>query len=174
MELRGKIMPVTYEPIATTTLGSATGTITFSSIPSTYTDLRIVLVAVSSTSSTTEFRFNGNSATNYSYTRLLGTGTAAASGGNSTATTTYINPYGISSTQPSMATVDILSYAGSTYKTALSTSSNDINGSGGYVIRGAHLWRQTSAITSISLLADTGSGTFNVGTTATLYGIKAA
>ena len=32
----------TYTPIATTTLGSA-GTITFSSIPSTYTDLVIVL-----------------------------------------------------------------------------------------------------------------------------------
>lgn len=167
-------MPSTYEPIASTTLGSTTGTITFSSIPSTYTDLRIVLVATSSTSSTTEFRFNGSSASIYSYTRLLGTGTAAASGGNSTATTTYINPYGISSTQPSMATVDIFSYAGSTNKTALSSSSNDINAAGGYVIRGVHLWQSTAAITSVSLLADTGSGTFNVGTTATLYGIKAA
>ena len=38
-------MPATYEPIATTTLGSAATNITFSSIPATYTDLRLVLVA---------------------------------------------------------------------------------------------------------------------------------
>jgi hypothetical protein len=32
-------MPATYEPIATTTLGTAAATITFSSIPATYSDL---------------------------------------------------------------------------------------------------------------------------------------
>ena len=44
-------MPATYEPIATTTLGSAQATVTFSSIPGTYTDL--VLITNSRSDSTT-------------------------------------------------------------------------------------------------------------------------
>ena len=36
-------MPATYEPIASTTLGSAAATISFSSIPGTFTDLVVVL-----------------------------------------------------------------------------------------------------------------------------------
>jgi hypothetical protein len=43
-------MPATYEPIATTTLGGAAATITFSSISSAYTDLRIVLVGTTTAS----------------------------------------------------------------------------------------------------------------------------
>jgi hypothetical protein len=39
-------MPATYEPIATTTLGTAAAFITFSSIPATYTDLRLVIVCL--------------------------------------------------------------------------------------------------------------------------------
>jgi len=62
-----------------------------------------------------------------------------------------------------------MSYAGSTNKTVLSEAANDKNGSG-IVNRLVGLWRNTSAITSIT-------GTTFAGTltgTATLYGIKAA
>jgi hypothetical protein len=73
-----------------------------------------------------------------------------------------------------MVTMDILSYRGSTFKTSLNTATNDKNGSG-IVLRNVGLWRSTSAITSITLL-DTygGGGQFDVGTTATLYGILRA
>ena len=62
-------MASTYEPIATTTLGSAASSITFSSIPATYTDLRLVLVHTPSASTgNAQMQFNSDTATNYSYT----------------------------------------------------------------------------------------------------------
>ena len=72
---------------------------------------------------------------------------------------------------PMLATLDIFSYAGSTYKTALSQLSNDNNGSGATAST-VGLWRSTSAITSINLFMS--GTTFQAGTTATLYGIKSA
>lgn len=168
-------MPVTYEPIATTTLGSAAITITFSSVPSTYTDLVLILVASASTNSRTVWlRFNSDSGTNYSTTQLYGSGTAA--GSDSTNNFSAINIAGaanMSSTIPHLYNINIFSYGGSTNKTILSTKSGDNNGSG-YVATNVGLWRNTSSITSITLQCGNGVDTFNVGTTATLYGIKAA
>jgi len=165
-------MATTYEKIATTTLGSA-GQITFSSIPATYTDLRIVLVSKSDFSgANVQFRFNGDTGNNYSFTYLRGNGASASSYRESN------NPYGYladqsSDTQPNMGTLDIFSYAGSTFKTALATYSDDRNGSG-YGFALVNLWRSTSAITSVSLSPSNFGGNFQAGTTATLYGILKA
>ena len=165
-------MATTYEKIATTTLGSA-GQITFSSIPATYTDLRIVLVSKSDFSgANVQFRFNGDTGNNYSFTYLRGNGASASSYRESN------NPYGYladqsSDTQPNMGTLDIFSYAGSTFKTALATYSDDRNGLGN-VFALVNLWRSTSAITSVSLSPSNFGGNFQAGTTATLYGILKA
>jgi hypothetical protein len=78
---------------------------------------------------------------------------------------------GSSTTIPFLTTVDIFSYAGSTYKTALSTASADQNGSGA-VIYSVQLWRSTAAITSFTISAS--SGNLSSGTTAQLYGILKA
>ena len=165
-------MPATYEPIATTTLGSATKNITFSSIPATYTDLRIVLVGTIQTAADyIEITFNGTTS-GYSWTRLSGDGSTAASGRITSNTKWVPNlPLGGSTTVPMLITTDIFSYAGSTFKTGLMETSADLNGSG-IVIRGVGLWRNTAAITSIKLEVQTYN--FNSGTTATLYGIKNA
>jgi hypothetical protein len=72
-----------------------------------------------------------------------------------------------------MITIDLFSYAGSTNKTILTTTSTDKNGSGG-VGRIVSLWRSTSAITGITI-TDGGAGFgWASGTTATLYGILRA
>jgi hypothetical protein len=157
----------TYIPIATQTLSTAASSITFSSIPSTYTDLRLVCVFTGLTTSGIEMRFNGDTATNYSYTYLNGNGTAAASG--SGASLAYYPISGTTSTTtPPIATfTDIFSYAGSTNKTILSTTASDKNGSG-IVEVNVGLWRSTSAITSITV----GVGeNYNVGSIFTLWGI---
>jgi hypothetical protein len=165
-------MPTTYEPIATTTLGSATKNITFSSIPATYTDLRIVLVSTIQTAADyIEITFNGTTS-GYSWTRMSGDGSTAASGRITSNTKWVPNlALGGSTTVPMLITTDIFSYAGSTFKTGLMETSADLNGSG-VVIRGVGLWQNTSAISSIKLEVQTYN--FNSGTTATLYGIKNA
>ena len=162
----------TYEPIATTTLGSATASITFSSIGATYTDLRVVLNAQTTNAgvSGVEFQFNSDTATNYSYTRLRGNGTAASSSVSANTTGGYAG-YTVQSPNWSMSALDIFSYAGTTFKTALVSNSADENGTGN-VWNTVSLWRSTAAITAIKLICATGN--FAIGTTATLYGIKAA
>jgi len=163
-------MPSTYEPIATTTLGTAASSITFSSIPATYTDLRLVLTEFSSNTATTRLRFNSDSGTNYSSTSLFGSGTAAGSGRQADDTGIWLDYYaGGSTTIPLLQIADIFSYAGSTNKTVLVNGNSDKNGSGA-VERIVGLWRNTSAITSVTAARD--SGNYNTGTTATLYGIK--
>jgi len=162
----------TYESIATTTLSSAAANITFSSIPSTYTDLRLVIAGGFGTAggggNATIVRFNSDTGSNYSATFIYGDGSTAASFRSTSVTSIGI---GLSnSTQVQLSTMDIFSYAGSTYKTALAEWSGDTNGSG-QVRRNVGLWRSTSAITTILI---NNADNFASGTTATLYGIKAA
>jgi hypothetical protein len=165
-------MAATYEPIATTTLGSAAATIDFTSISSAYTDLRLVIVGkYTSAGGNTRITFNSDTASNYSSTRIAGDGTSASSDRLTNQTFQRLNFDGNSTTIPDLLTVDIFSYAGSTFKTSLITSTEDKNGSGS-VIRTVGLYRSTTAISSITISLS--SSTFASGTTATLYGIKAA
>lgn len=164
-------MPKTYEPIATTTLGSANSTVTFSSIPATYTDLRVVVqyTAASGTNNQMFIRFNSDTATNYSRTYLSGDGTTAGSGRQTSETSAFIT-YASTNTQITIATIDIMNYANTTtFKTVL-TRSNNTTQTETRVL----LWRKTpEAINRI----DFGiylSANFDTGSTFTLYGIKSA
>jgi hypothetical protein len=163
----------TYEPIATTTLGSTAANITFSSISSAYTDLRLVFVGTSSAAANFRMRLNSDTASNYSLTYINGDGATAVSNRASSQTFLTINDGGntLSTTVPHLYTVDFFSYAGSTNKTFLCESSEDDNGSGS-TNRKVGLWRNTAAISTILLYPSTGN--FNTGTTATIYGIAAA
>jgi hypothetical protein len=164
-------MPTTYEPIATTTLGSPSATITFSSIPSTYTDLRVVIVATATIAAPDiEVRFNGDTATNYSRTRLVGLG-SVFNGLSSDQNRMPADYTGLSTTIPSLYEFDIFSYAGSENKTVLVKTSEDRNGSGDIFLQ-VGLWRNTAAINSITFLLS--AYNYATGTTATLYGIKNA
>jgi hypothetical protein len=160
-------MPTTYEPIATTTLSGSTSEVTFTSIPATFTDLRLVFAGVSSAQALC-IQFNGDTSTNYSLTVLRGDGTSAVSSRNTSIDRLIV--CSLTGTNPNLLTTDVFSYAGSTYKTLLSSSSEDNNGSGN-TRQSVGLWRSTSAITSLRLYGFSAS---NITGTATLYGIKAA
>lgn len=159
----------TYTPIATTTLGSAQSSVSFSSF-SGYTDLFLVINANNTVNgSNCKIQFNGDTGTNYSTTWLEGDGTSASSGRESTATSSFIYYNGNASTYNwSTANVSIQNYSNATtYKTAISRFGNQAQ-TGAYV----DLWRSTSAITSIALNAITQN--FQAGSTFTLYGILSA
>lgn len=171
-------MAATYEPIASQTLSSSASTITFSSISGAYTDLRLILshLHTATVIQSAGIRFNADSGSNYSTTYLDGTGSGASSGRLTNETSLVISYRPSASapdTVPVLAVVDIQSYANTNvYKTALTAQSSHF-ASGGFVSRYVGLWRSTSAITSITIM-NRGSGSFLSGTTASLYGIKAA
>lgn len=163
----------TYTPIQTTTLGSTTTGVTFSSLGS-YTDLRLV-TQVQSTASTYDLtlRFNSDTGTNYSRTILTGNGTSAASyrQSNGTYLRTDVDAY-VNSTTLQFVTTDIMNYSNSTtYKTTLSRTTGGATPATEAIVG---LWRSTSAITSIIVQLDVGAGTFATGSKFTLYGIAAA
>ena len=169
-------MATTYEKIATTTLGSSAADFTLSSIPATYTDLRLVIVGKGNGGEIyPEGYLNGvTTGSLYSNTTLNGNGTSATSGRNTNSNRFSLGaPQYPNNTIFTFITIDLFSYAGSTNKTLLTTVSTDKNGTGG-VNATVSLFRSTSALTSITI-TDGGSGFgWAVGTTATLYGIKAA
>jgi len=165
-------MPTTYEPIATTTLGSAASSITFSTIASSWTDIKVIIVATAASNANFAFRFNSDSGSNYSRTRLAADGSTVTSSRNTNQTELQLTSSFNIGTTPVMRTLDIFSYAGSTNKTVLFEEINDLNGSGG-LNKQVGLWRNTAAITSIYFFAQSATD-FAAGTTATLYGIKNA
>ncbi len=177
-------MPSTYEPIQTTTLSSATASYTFNSIPSTYTDLVVIFSGQQNSvfsGRNLYIRFNGDSGTNYGSVQILATGDGSAySGTDSNQTACYgplINSTGTTS-GPSVAVMNILNYTNSsTFKTMVnygggaSVYSSGTN-VGVYVGNNVSTWRNTAAITSVTILSSNNDMTS--GSTLTLYGIKAA
>jgi hypothetical protein len=161
-------MTSTYEMIATTTLGSTATDITFSTISGSYTDLRIVFAGLSSSSTPNIwFQFNGDTGSNYSNTTLAGNGTTAVSVRSSNQTYGLMNAYGLSTTVIQSDYLDVMNYSNTTtFKSAIARFAEG-GGTGATI----NLWRSTSAITSIKIIA--GGLSFASGATFTLYGIKA-
>lgn len=167
-------MAVTYEPIATTTLGSSQTTVTFSSISGSFTDL-VLVCSMKMGASTYQpiLRFNSDTGSNYSSTSLYGNGSSAGSARHTNQNGIYANPGAGAGTAGNFLPwiVNIMNYANtSTYKSTVER----FNNADSVVNAGVGLWRNTSAITSVSLTAESGSNDFQAGSTFTLYGIKAA
>ena len=161
----------TYTPIASQTLGSAAASVTFSSIPQGYTDLVLVgSIKTGANAYQPILRFNGDSGSNYSSTVVAGDGSIASSNRHTNQNGIYGNP------GPGVGTagnfwpwiIQIQNYANANVnKTVL----HRFNNSQSYVVAGVGLWRNTTAITSITLVAEAGSNDFQSGSTFSLYGI---
>jgi hypothetical protein len=171
-------MASTYEPIATTTLGSAQTGVTFSSISSVYTDL-VMVASVGANSDTEVFscRINGDNGTNYSVTGLWGTGAGSGTSARETSQTqlSLTKGIGVGTANASMVVIcNFQNYSNSTtYKTVLTRGSEASATYPGTELN-VGLWRNTNAITSLQFTLANGTSTFNTGSTFTLYGIKAA
>lgn len=165
-------MPRTYEPIASQTLGADAGSVEFTSIPGTYTDLILIANASSTHTSATELhmRFSGSSAANYSTTNLIGDGSAASSTRETTGSSYgYMGHLNNSSTNFTTIRAQIMSYSNTSVFTTMLVESG---AAGTQVRRQVSLWQLTNAITSILLIS--GAGNLRSGSTFSLYGVKAA
>lgn len=164
-------MPITYEPIATTTLSTSESSITFNSF-SGYTDLILIMDVIASAQGDARLRFNGDTGTTYSWTGLTGQGTTASSVRQSNTTSILLDYFAeYSSTSRSIRMLQIQDYSNtSTYKSFLVRAGNATLGGTDAIVG---LWRSTSAITSITIFCSNVS-TYSSGSTFTLYGIKAA
>jgi len=157
----------TYTPIATTTLGSAVRSYTFSSVPSSYTDLILVANGTSASPSDLGIILNGDTGNNYSATQIIGNGSSASSSresnvGSAKVGTFYSSPIG-------NLIINIMNYSNSTtYKTILSRNNSPSNYTGAFV----SLWRNTATVTSVQFYGN--NDNLSAGTTLTLYGVTAA
>jgi len=154
--------------LANITLGSAQATITFSSIPATYRDLRIVVSCQAmSGNGVMATQFNADTGSNYSYVGMYGEGGSA---GSESGSTTYIKTSVSNVTSNEMITIDVMDYSATDkHKSALLRPGNAATNLAAYAGR----WANTAAVTSVKLY-HTGTNQFGAGTTATLYGIVSA
>lgn len=169
-------MALTYEPIATATVGTAVSTVTISSIPQTYTDLVLISNSATQTGGFDSFiRFNSDT-TGYSFTVLSGNG-SAISNTRYTATAhmqTDWDGYPSANLNETIQKLNIMNYSNtSTFKTVIIESSR--GGNGFAFISGTY--RFTTAISSLTIFADNDAvprDTFKIGSKFSLYGIKGA
>lgn len=161
--------PGSYWLIERVTVGSGgASSITFSSIPSGYTHLQIRASLKEPGGYVNNFiRFNSDTGTNYSNHYLDGTGSIVEAGAG-TSTSAMALP--VLGNQWGVAIVDILDYTNTNkYKTLRYLGGVDNNGSG-YVDFGSGAWRNTNAVTTVTLVSRfSGWAQYS---TAALYGIK--
>ena len=163
-----------YESIQTYTVGSGgTSSITFSSIPQTFTHLQVRFLTVSGSASTSCYTYiNGDTTqTNYKEHVLYGSGASASAG-------SYSNSYmpqflgGAATTSPGSYIMDILDYTNTNKNTTLrGLGGYDGNGSG-YLALESMLWINTAAITSLEFSPN--GTTWSEYAKVALYGIEAA
>ena len=176
-------MPSAFESIATATGTGSSGTITFSSIPSTYQHLQLRVIVRDTSTSTSAASLglrlgNGSidTGTNYARHNVYANGTTVSASG--TASTFNISMSttvaGGSSTADiyGVALIDIHDYAStSKYKTVRSFTGTDFNNANGALALTSGLWMSTSAINTLRLYI---SNSFTTSSTFALYGIKGA
>jgi hypothetical protein len=163
-----------FESIASLSGTGSSGTITFTSIPSTYTHLQIRASYQCSTTDNPYMRVGGSSIDtggNYSWHHLYGDGSSALNNGNSGQTFTYFG-YSQNSTNPNAGIIDILDYASVNKNKTFRILAGQDNNGGGEVALWSGSWQNSStAIASISLIT---SGNFSTASRFALYGIRSA
>jgi hypothetical protein len=153
-------MAFAMTPIYTQTAGAGgVSTVTFNNIPQTFTDLKLVISyrdAFAAAFLTPNMWFNGdNTSSNYSKTLIEGGGSGTPGSSRQTSTTLFNvqNINGASSTSNTFTSADIYipNYAGSNFKSALGDVVTENNATQSFQELHAFLWRNTNAITSISI-----------------------
>ena len=172
-------MPSTMLLIARQTLSVDTASVTFSNIPQTYTDLRLVVSARTDRANNGDsmyLQFNGDTTSaNYSNRILYGTGSSAVSITSATAILLTQGACGSSDTANTFGSSEayIPNYTGSTTKSVSHQGNSETNAATSYMSVDAGLWSGTAPITSMLLRPGNGTA-FRSGSTFFLYGVTSA
>jgi hypothetical protein len=167
----------TFTKIASNTVGSGgVATVTFSSIPATYTDLVLYATIRCTTGEDSAYlRFNNDSGSNYSWKRLLANGASVSTLG-ATGQAQIPNLFMVNSgwTGNTFASnmVYIPNYASSNAKSVSIDAAAEANVANPRMNIAAGLWSGTAAISQVNLIS--GAGNFAQYSTFTLYGISNA
>jgi hypothetical protein len=165
----------TYVAIAKTVLTGTQASVTLSAIPSTYTDLLLVVSARSDFASAADWitiQFNSQT-TGYSNRYLYGDGSSVLSSSSTYNIVARNTAPGSTATSNTFCNMEVYmpNYTGSTYKVAsVSAVSENNNATAAYIYAGAALSSNTAATASIFIDCDNGS--FVSGSRFDLYGIK--
>jgi hypothetical protein len=171
-------MPSTYSLISSNVLSSSAASVTFSAIPSTYTDLVLRISSRSDSTidaSTIRLRFNGSSSASYSETLISGKPYVVVSTRGASATYMFNAGYFVDDGNGATANtfgsteVYIPSYTASQNKPISGISAQENNALAARITGEAGLWSNTAAITSIEIFSN-----YNFLSTSSfyLYGIK--
>jgi len=171
-------MPSTFQLISSNVLSSSAASVTFSAIPSTYTDL-VLRVSARSTFSggplaSMYLTFNAVGGTAYSSTNLTGDGASAGSGrlSNQSTLSAPYNNAGTSTTNTFSSTEFYFpNYTSSAAKPVSIIGAQENNATTAYMNALAGLTTNTSVISTI-LIGDNSGASFASGSSFYLYGIK--
>jgi len=167
-------MANTFIKIQTVTLTGTQANIEFTSIPQTYTDLKVVMSArvnAASDSETCKMTFNGVT-TGYSNRYVYSSGSAASSGSDTQSFVFRVPSGNATASVFSNGEVYIPNYTSANHKLFTDESVAENNATASGMIFAQNLWANTAAITSITVTPL--SGSFVQYSTATLYGIKSS
>jgi hypothetical protein len=176
-------MANTYVALAKTVLTTTQATITFSSIPATYTDLVLQISARSSQAADNQdplwVRFNSDTANNYSFTNVYGYQSSTVYSDRA-GNIGYFQAY---SAQTANNPADVFgsieiyipNYTSTTTRPVSITGVTENTSAGGVYVTMATAanWRGTAAISTITLILQTGPN-FLSGSRFDLYGIKSS
>lgn len=177
-------MATTLNLISKQTLGAAVSSVTFSNIPQTYTDLKILVSARDdrsgqpNTDLSIQVGLNGtiNTGSIYSARQLYGSGSTA---GSQSSATTYMYvgmATGPTSTSNTFGSTEIYipNYTSSNNKTVSVSGVSENNAVVAYAVLNAGLISTSNAITDVKISAVYGSGNYQSGSTFYLYGVSSS
>ena len=171
-------MPSSRILITSQTLASSAASVTFSSIPATYTDLVLRIsarCADTGTYAALKFTLNSDTSSVYSFTVLYGTGSSALSDRDSALANARakftINADNATANSFGSLEIYIPSYLASQNKPISAFGVSETNSATSYMGANAILWRNTAAITSIQMSELFGTNLLT-GSSFYLYGIK--
>jgi hypothetical protein len=168
-----------YELIATQLITANTADLTFASIPQTYKHLQIRYVARGNNNVTNlRFRLNSDSGTNYSNHSLFGNGSGVFSDNDTNSTsmqTTEFAHDGVLANVFGPGVFDFLDYSSASKNTTMRGLAGQDSANGDLTPRirlRSAVWRNTAAVTSLTVFTDSGTGRFVSGSRFSLYGLR--